>query len=178
MKILPFTEEYVDSTLECSNLYIGDNYFEKDQLTQLARLKSSFILVDEKNKVQGLRLSYPPGSWVDSKKPEKLCPELWKVPPEKVAYFQTIFLADGARGGGWGLRLSQASIAVLRDMGARAIVCHSWKESPHNSSMKYLKKLGFELIKEYPNYWIQVDYDCIRCGRPCVCTASEMIFYL
>ena len=64
-------------------------------------------------------------------------------------------------------------------MECQAVVAHSWKESPNNSSMKYLEKLGFLPVGEHPLFWSEVDYDCTRCGKPpCQCTATEMILYL
>ena len=45
-------------------------------------------------------------------------------------------------------------------------------------SGRYLRAMGFELVKAHPLYWNKVDYVCTRCGKPCVCTAEEMIKYL
>ena len=82
-----------------------------------------------------------------------------------------------------GVRLTLApylSIKALKDMGAKAVVCHSWIQSPHDSSRKYLNSLGFEAVSIHEKFWYNIDYDCTRCGKnsKCVCDAQEMIKYL
>ena len=66
----------------------------------------------------------------------------------------------------------------LKEIGTQAIVTHAWQESPNNSSIRYLTKFGFQPIATHANYWIDVDYVCTRDGKPCRCTAVEMIKYL
>lgn len=184
MKIVSFSDEFVVSAKKFADRAIGENYFsEQDLLEAIQRstkdgLNASFILLNAANEVLGFRLSFPPGQWMNLKSKSKICPELWKVAPEEMAYFQSIFLDKSIHGGGWGQKLSIQSLEVLKKMGAKAVVCHSWKESPNNSSMRYLEKMGFQAIKEHENYWIEVDYKCVRCGKPCLCTATEMVFYL
>ena len=71
---------------------------------------------------------------------------------------------------------SGVCLSILKDMGAEAVLCHSWMESPENSSQRYLLKMGFQKIKEHPKFWYEIDYFCTRCGPSrCVCTAGEMI---
>lgn len=122
-------------------------------------------------------MSFPAGQWQKGKG-QGLRNDLWKFPLESVGYFQSLFLDDSVQGKGWGAKVSQASIEALKRAGTKAIVTHAWKESPHDSSRKYLRKLGFEFVAEHPLYWNKVDYECTRCGRPCMCTAEEMIKYL
>jgi hypothetical protein len=71
-------------------------------------------------------------------------------------------------------KLSDLSINIFRKLGAKGIITHCWKESPHNSSLRYLEKVGFKKIIEHPLYWIDVDYTCALDGKPCRCTAIEM----
>src|SRR5690606_15188381 len=118
-----------------------------------------------------------PGKW-NKGKGSKLSPHLWKVPIDRVGYFQSLFLHPNVTGQGWGQKLSLAAAQVMKQLKAEAIVCHSWVESPNNSSSRYLLKMGFQPVTRYPHYWIDVDYECTRCGKPCVCTAEEMILYL
>ena len=59
----------------------------------------------------------------------------------------------------------------LRASGAGFVLTHSWKESPHGSSRRYLEKLGFRVVAEHVDYWAEVDYVCRRDGKPCRCTA-------
>ena len=184
MKIVPFTEDYIEATKTFSDQFIGKNYYSPNDLRDVIKRShkdgkcSSVLLVNESNEVLGIRLSYPQNQWLDLKSDSEIFPERWKIQKNEMAYFQSIFLSDTIQGQGWGKKLSTYSMDILRDMGAKAIVCHSWKESPHNSSMRYLEKLGFEPIGEHKNFWTEVDYVCVRCGKPCLCTATEMVFYL
>lgn len=162
---------------------IGENYFSEAELNEsyykslLNGVMYSFVLVGENNKILGLRLAYPPGMWSKGKG-AKLRPELWKVPQDKAGYFQSLFLSSEVQGAGWGPKLSEASIARLKAIGTEVIITHAWQESPNNSSIRYLTKFGFEPVAVHPNYWINVDYTCVRDGKPCRCTAVEMIKYL
>ena len=159
---------------------IGANYYspaEWQNIFEKSLLKGkmfSLVLVDGENRVQGIRVSFPPGNW-QSGKGEGLATHLWPHGQAETAYFQSIFLRRSVQGQGWGGMLSSASIALLREHGSKGIACHSWQESPHNSSTRYLLKLGFTAIRELPGYWANVPYDCVRCLRPpCQCTAIEM----
>lgn len=173
---LPFVKVFTDRT-------IGENYFTLPELEEaLERSTSndimcSFVLVDADHKIHGLRLAYPPGSWTKGKG-KRLSTDLWNIPQEKVAYFQSLFLSDEVQGKGWGPQLSAAAIEAFRKLGALAIVTHAWKESPNNSSLKYLAKQGFTSVATHPEYWIDVDYECVLDGKPCRCTAEEMILHL
>ncbi len=166
-----------------TDIGIGKNYFSITELKEnFAKSCSngvmcSFVLVDEKEQIMGLRLAYPPGSWSKGKG-NKLRPDLWKVEIKKVGYFQSLFLSDEAKGQGLGPKLSDAAIAAFKKLGALAVVTHAWKESPNNSSLKYLRRFGFETVATHPHYWIDVDYECSLDGKPCKCTAEEMIKYI
>jgi GNAT superfamily N-acetyltransferase len=173
---LPFVKVFTDRK-------IGENYFTLPELEE-ALVKStsndimcSFVLVDAHHTIHGLRLAYPPGSWTKGKG-KRLRTDLWNVPQEKVAYFQSLFLSEEAQGQGWGPQLSAAAIEAFRKLGALAIVTHAWKESPNNSSLKYLTKQSFTSVATHPEYWIDVDYECVLDGKPCRCTAEEMILHL
>ena len=71
--------------------------------------------------------------------------------------------------------MARASLADLARLGARGVVTHSWKESPRGSSRRYLERLDFRVVAEHADYWINVDYTCSLDGRPCRCTALEMV---
>lgn len=123
------------------------------------------------------RFVIPPGRWLEGRGRGQT-PDGWPGGPQSAAYFQSCFVDHDCMGQGIGGRLAARGLADLRSLGARAVVAHSWKESPHNSSFRYLTRLGFEPIAEHVEYWREVDYRCIRCGRPCVCTAIEMVLDL
>lgn len=182
MQIREFKLSDIPAVKAFTDQAIGKDYFSEKELEENLKKSSdqgimcSFVLADEKQ-IYGLRLAYPPGLWSKGKG-KKLRSDLWQVPQDKAAYFQSLFLADDVQGQGWGPKLSAASIASFRKLGAEAIVTHAWKESPNNSSIRYLTKQGFQSIATHPEYWIDVDYVCVRDGKPCRCTAEEMILYL
>jgi ribosomal protein S18 acetylase RimI-like enzyme len=164
------------------DVQIGHGYYQFDELRDIYQKylqgphNPSFVLLDRKT-IVGLRLSYPPGLWTHGKG-RGITPSKWPHQLEHTAYFQSLFIASGYRQQGWGRVLSQSSLQVLRRLGARGVVCHAWKESPNNSSLSYLEKMGFIFIAEHPRYWSQVNYRCTRCQTQCECTAHEMYLNL
>jgi ribosomal protein S18 acetylase RimI-like enzyme len=162
---------------------IGSGYYSQDELDDIYRRSltkgrmCSFLLKKD-GEIFGVRFTYPPGQWVHGKG-DGLSPEKWPFAMKDTAYFQSLFLSNQVQGEGWGGKLSAKSIEVLKEIGTKGIVCHSWKESPNNSSTRYLEKIGFQKIKEHPLYWQHVNYNCTRCGKPpCQCTAVEMYLKL
>ncbi|MCB0393180.1 MAG: GNAT family N-acetyltransferase [Bdellovibrionales bacterium] len=162
---------------------IGENYYSASELREILKksekegMMCSLAVVDEDGKVWGARISYPPGKWKKGKG-ESLSPHLWKTKMEETAYFQSLFVDPELSGQGWGPKLSLESIDRLKRVGAKAVVCHSWVESPNQSSIRYLTKMGFEPLVRYPLYWTKVNYVCTVCGPPpCQCTAEECILY-
>jgi len=174
LKDIPAVKAFTDFT-------IGKNYFSIEELEGNFRKSASqgvmcsFVLAEAET-IFGLRLAYPPGLWSKGKG-SKLRADLWQTPLEKTAYFQSLFLAPAVQGQGWGPKLSAAAIAAFKKLGTEAIVTHAWKESPNNSSIRYLTKQGFQSVATHPEYWVDVDYECVRDGKPCRCTAEEMILY-
>lgn len=163
---------------------IGEGYYSLSDLddvltrSQKKDVMCSYVLKNPVGAIAGVRFTYPPGQWSHGKG-KGLKPELWPHAIEVTAYFQSLFISGSLQGQGWGGRLSEQSIQTLKEIGAKGIVCHSWKESPNDSSTRYLKKLGFEILAEHPLYWSEVDYNCTRCLKPpCQCTALEMYLNL
>ena len=183
-KIVPFTEKYISDVVQFTDQQIGKNYYSVTEMTANQKKSiaptgeiTSFILLNVKNQIQGLRLAYPAGNWAHGKG-NKLRPDLWSFPLEKSAYFQSLFITVAARGYGFGPQLSQKSIAIFRKLGNQGVITHCWKESPGNTSFKYLSSFGFKTVVEHPLYWVDVDYECTRDGKPCRCTAIEMSYSL
>lgn len=180
LKIRPFKKEDLEAIRQFTDREIGAGYYTTKELQEIFEKSSkngtmcSLLLENEFNEIMAVRISYPPNQWKHGKG-KALRSEKWPHLLEQTAYFQSLFIANELQGQGWGGRLSQESLYVLKEIGAKGVVCHSWKESPNDSSTRYLKKLGFELIEEHPEYWKDVDYNCTRCGKPpCKCTAQEM----
>ncbi|MGE0633195.1 MAG: GNAT family N-acetyltransferase [Pseudobdellovibrionaceae bacterium] len=168
---------------------IGVDYYSMSDLEDIFRRSSalgadktdtmcSLVLADSQNQIFGVRITYPPGKW-EKGKGKGLTPEKWPFPLNKTAYFQSLFIDPSIQSKGFGKKMSLQAISVLKKMGAKAIVCHSWKDSPNDSSGKYLRSLGFKVVATHPDYWKDVDYLCTRCGNPpCRCTAEEMLLEL
>ena len=183
LKILNFSPIHFSPALQFCNEEIGRNYYTNKDMQRIYEqstkdnLNASYVVVNDRLQIKGIRFSFAPGNWPSNMK--ALSSDKWNLPIEKVAYFKSLFLSKNIQGNGLGKSLSLQSMNTLTEMGAKAIVCHSWKESPNNSSKKYLEKFGFKVIKEHPQFWSALDYVCPRCGKPpCKCTATEMILYL
>jgi ribosomal protein S18 acetylase RimI-like enzyme len=178
-------ESDIEGVTRFADKAIGDNYYSIAEVrdiferSQKNGIMCSFVLVREGNdsEILGIRLSYPAGKWKKGKG-QGLRPDTWNVPEDSVGYFQSLFIAEEIQGKGVGQKLSLASLEAFKKTGAKAVVCHAWRESPHDSSRRYLQKLGFVTVAVHPKYWFHVDYLCPRCGKPCVCTAEEMIKYI
>jgi len=177
--IAPFHQHFIPQVKEFTDRWIGANYYslqdleETYQFSLKAGLNASFIAF-KGDDIAAIRLTYAPGNWL--KKTQGMTPEKWKCQQEKVGYFKSLFVSQDYQSQGIGSALSKKSIEVLKEMGAKGIICHSWLESPENSSQKYLSKMGFYKIKDHPYFWHAVDYECTRCKiNRCVCTAQEML---
>ena len=162
---------------------IGDRYYPEDEIAQYLEracvegpsgpVTTAYIAQRDAGLV-GFRLVMPPGRW-DSGRGAGLTPQRWPRPLAQTAYFQSCFVDPACTG----RRLAHAAMDDLRRIGAKAIAVHSWKESPNDSSRRYLVKLGFAAVAEHPRYWADVDYLCVGCKvQPCTCTAIEMILDL
>lgn len=185
LKIRPAQQNDLPRLKEFTDRAIGTNYYSPEELQDILRKSESrgvqytLVLIDDEaaDQIYGVRITFPPGQWQKGKG-RGLSPTLWKVPLSETAYFQSLFIDPAMTGRGLGQKLSLEAIKMLKEAGTRAIVCHSWKESPNDSSGRYLRGLGFEVVATHPLYWKDVDYVCTRCGKPCLCTAEEMIKYL
>lgn len=181
---MPFTKNDINEVTKFTDTHIGLNYYTISEMSENQKKSvalngeiTSFVLRNSSDQICGLRLAYPPGNWANGKG-SKLRPDLWPFQLSEAGYFQSLFIATEAQGLGFGPKLSAESIKIFKDLGAKGIVTHCWKESPNNSSLRYLEKMGFKTIAEHPNYWIDIDYVCTRDGNPCQCTALEMILEL
>lgn len=171
-KLLAFCDK------EIGKGYYGINDLQKILLnSKQAGLNASLLAYTAapEKRIIGARFSPAPGKWKDEKKTQNFTPELWPVPPESVAYFKSVFVAPEFQKSGLGSLMSSQSIEIIKKMNGKGIVCHASMNSPNNSSIKYLTKLGFFPIKEHEFFWSSIDYDCTHClVNPCECKAMEM----
>lgn len=176
--IRPLLKTDLTALKDFTDLTIGYNYYTQKELeeifekSQLNNEMFTLVLILN-NQIQGVRITYPPTQWVHGKG-QGLSINKWPHTIYETAYFQSLFISPKLSGKGYGKKLSMAAIEKLKSIGTKGIVCHSWKESPMDSSGRYLRSLGFQIIDTHPLYWKQVDYECTRCGNPCLCTAEEM----
>ena len=182
--IRPLEESDLKNVQLFTDRWIGQDYYSYSELYDVFKkgnqgsLNASFVALSGGD-VVGIRLTYAPGTWIESSTEvfkKGLSTKEWKVPSLKMGYFKSLFIHEDFQGNGLGKVLSNKALSILKDMGAEAVLCHSWMESPENSSQRYLLKMGFHKIKEHPKFWYEIDYFCTRCGPSrCVCTAGEMI---
>lgn len=183
IRIRTLLPEDAPAVARFADRFVGVDYYPAaDLLDYLARttvgaITTSYV-AEQGDRVVGFRIVMPPGRWA-SGRGNGLTPERWPHPLEATAYFQSCFVDTSLTGQGLGRRLAQVAFDDLRRLGARAVAVHSWKESPNDSSRRYLTRLGFRTVAEYPHYWRDVDYLCAGCRvKPCTCTAIEMILDL
>lgn len=161
---------------------VGDDYYTAEIVGETMERSThdgrvfSYVATHEGDLV-AFRFVLPPGRW-EHGRGEGLAPSRWRAPLEKTAYFQSCFVDHAVMGRGIGRALAHRALLDLKEHGAQAVVAHSWKESPHGSSLRYLTRLGFEPVAEHPEYWVDVDYTCSLDGKPCHCTAIEVVLDL
>jgi GNAT superfamily N-acetyltransferase len=141
-EIVPLAEKDLGRLKAFTDRAIGAGYYSEAELKDIFNRSSmngvmcSFLLVardsaggsvaaDATGEIFGVRFTYPPGNWSHGKG-EGLTPDQWPHEKAHTAYFQSLFLSDTIQGQGFGSKLSQASIDVLKEVGARGVVCHSW----------------------------------------------------
>lgn len=179
----PLDEGSLEAVKAFTDQWIGKDYYQVDELKEIYDASlfgagSCSFLAFVEGELAGVRLTFAPGRWSELIT-RGLSPETWGIPFEDMAYFKSLFVAEKFQGLGIGIGLSQRSLGLLKEAGARGVLCHSWLESPGNSSQRYLIKFGFSEVNRHPKFWYPIDYECTRCApERCTCTASEMILRL
>lgn len=182
VEIRVMTPQDVQSVAALADRLVGDDYYTPELVAQTMERSTyegqvfSYVATLGGTLV-AFRFVFPPGRW-EHGRGDGLAPGRWKAPLEQTAYFQSCFVDHAVMGQGIGRALAHRALMDLQSLGARAVVAHSWKESPHGSSLRYLTRLGFEAVAEHPEYWVDVDYTCSLDGKPCHCTAIEVVLDL
>ncbi|MEY3012718.1 MAG: hypothetical protein RIT45_1453 [Pseudomonadota bacterium] len=183
LDVRPMTESDVADVVALADRVVGPGYWTAAEVREtLERSRKgkrvcSHVVRDADGSLLGFRFALPPGRW-EHGRGRGLCPERWPFARETAGYFQSAWVAPEARGRGVGPAMAARALHDLRAAGAAGVVTHSWKESPNDSSQRYLRRLGFEAVAEHVDYWAEVDYVCSRDGNPCRCTAIEMVLSL
>ena len=178
-KIVPLDPSWSEAFILFTDINIGAGYYRKKDVEALIErnqpINTSFLLIDEAGQIHGVRVSFPPGKWIDLVGSERLFVDRWNDPIDKVGYFKSLFVDQNLQGQGWGPKLSAVAIEQMKKCGADAVVTHSWNESPNNSSTRYLETIGFKVLGKHKNFWSKIDYLCSGCHvKPCTCSADEM----
>lgn len=179
--IMPMSTADIAAVVALADRVVGPGYWDVATVTETLarstdgdRVCSHVARDDAEGDLLGFRFALPPGRWSEGRG-SGLCPDRWPFAQERAAYFQSAWVAPAARGRGVGPAMAARALADLRALGAAGVVTHSWKESPNDSSRRYLQRLGFSAVAEHGDYWAEVDYVCSRDGKPCRCTAIEMV---
>lgn len=184
-KIRPLVSQDIEALKTFTDQWIGKDYYDAKELEEIleaSHFKETFASFGAwsltSNDLVAARLTLAPNKW--SKIIQRgLSPKTWPCPLEEMAYFKSLFVAEGFQGKGLGRTLSEASLEELRKMGAKAVLCHSWLESPGNSSQRYLLGMNFKEVARHEKFWFPIDYECTRCApERCICTAAEMVLEL
>ncbi len=186
--ILDFTirslrKEDINELKSFTDQWIGRDYYGEEELSQVLEAseldgESASFGAWSEGQLAAARLSFAPGRW-DKLITRGLTPKSWPCSEKDMAYFKSLFVAEKFQCQGLGRSLSGASLEVLKRMGAKAVLCHSWLESPGNSSQRYLLAMNFKEVARHEKFWFPIDYECTRCApERCVCTAAEMVLDL
>lgn len=94
---------------------------------------------------------------------------------DNVGMLKSVAVRSEARGRGVGTALSRAALELLEQWQATAVISIAWVSGQRESSPSVLEGLGFDVVAEIENYWLEEsrlsDYSCPRCGSPCQCSA-------
>lgn len=184
-KIRPLKKEDISALKDFTDQWIGKDYYELNELEEILEAShgegtcASFGAWSlSTQELVAARLTLAPNKWSQIIK-RGLSPKSWPCELPEMAYFKSLFVAEGFQGKGLGRSLSEASLEELKKMGARAVLCHSWLESPGNSSQRYLLGMNFKEVARHEKFWFPIDYECTRCApERCICTAAEMVLEL
>lgn len=156
--------------------YYSDRFYQR--LLEGPYGQASYCLMDSRGNIRGMRLTLGPGQWLDDFEDRPLGVRQRFPRYEKLAYFKTIYVDSDLTGQGLGGQLSRKSLEFLKSTDCLGVVTHSVINfSPHGSSEKYLKKLGFVPLVDHPSYWKHIpNLHCHICdSEPCACDAREML---
>ena len=178
--ITEFTPEHFTEVIALGNLVHGDNYLDIPSIEKIYHysiqndINASFVALLD-NRVVGFRLTYAAGSWPF----DQWCStDLWPIPSQDVCYFKSNTLHPSVRRNGLGGKLLDASIAALKQQGAKGGICHVWQQSPGNAAFRYFSKAGGTTVKIHSDRWVndgaESGYVCTLCGNKCHCDAVEM----
>ena len=183
--IVTMHEIALDKLKAFTDKFIGQNYYVDSDFRKMLKLSTdsmgmvSFVALNQKEEIVGIRITLLPGKLTENIDSKFLSMNKWSTDVESVAYFKSLFVHSAYQNKGVGRALTEKSLEELKKRNTKAVVVHSWLESPGNSSSQYLKAMGFAEVKVHPLFWAHVDYLCSGCKvKPCVCTAVEMIKYL
>lgn len=179
-RLLPLTPEFFEQVVFLANKIHGESYLDVATLAQWVKQgccsgKNASIIAVYQDQILGYRISFAAGQWQS----DVWCStDSWPIALTKMAYFKSVAVQAEWQGQGIGQALLQQSVSVLKKQGAKAGLAHLWRESPHNSAVRYFSKAGGQLIRIHENRWQHLSaqgYLCPRCTALCCCSAAEMV---
>jgi len=184
VNIKAMQHEDLEEIMMISEIVMGRDYLSKKELIEDIRksekggIRNNLVATDN-GKIIGYVIMHAPGSWSVN---QSCSPNLWPSPIERCAYYKSINVLEENRGYGVGTKLSEEAIRNAKKQRADTIIVHAWLNSPSNSSLRLMEKLGGKVIKVYEKRWyeesIQNGWECSRCGNPCYCDSAEMFILI
>ena len=173
------TENDIPAVLTIADHELGKDYLTSDLLHDYASAQEKYVFEIAKsgNDIIGFCVSIVTSKdelkeYIKTKKPIKEF-EFSK----KIGLIKTVAVKHSFKGKGVGSKLVSNSLIQLQNKhGIRSFCSIGWKNNNKINIEGVLKRLGFTILKEIPEYWasdsIEKEYTCIVCGDPpCKCPA-------
>lgn len=174
--------------IEIGDEVLGRGYITVDEIDECYKEKSrakgnvNFFVAELDGKIAGFSWAYRPGLFPSG----PFAKGLWPVDESEVAYIATMGVKREFGRRGIGTELLRRLHKRAREQGAKALVSHSWIESPGNASTKLVNKSKFTPLKIhyrlwYKKTWYESSEDISICRRcilpPCRCSALEVMLH-
>jgi N-acetylglutamate synthase-like GNAT family acetyltransferase len=171
------------SAVALLNDALGSGFVRVEDIQELCSSAEGIVLVamDDSGKLEGVGTAVVMEESAKENLEQKLIVAGARRPNivgTKVGLLQSAAVVPKSRGKGIGLRLVKERLSHLKEAGCLTAVVLAWDSGSVNSSIGVLEAAGFQRVAGIPEYWREPEgqetFDCITCGRPCVCTAIVM----
>jgi ribosomal protein S18 acetylase RimI-like enzyme len=159
---------------------LGSGYVTPEELDELAKSPDGMVLLakDSRDQLVGVGTAMVMAEETKAPLARKLADagiRRANIIGSKVGLLKTAAVVPAARGRGIGLNLVYERLKRLKSLGCSTVLALAWVSGNEHTSLGVLRAAGFKRLGELPEYWREPDgqetFDCIKCGRPCVCTA-------
>jgi ribosomal protein S18 acetylase RimI-like enzyme len=162
---------------------LGSGYVSPSELEELATSEDGMVLLARgaRGQIVGIAtaevMSAPAKAELESKLASAGARRV-HLAENKVGMLKSAAVIPTARGKGIGLSLVNDRLNRLKALECSSAVVLAWDSGGKHSSVGVLEAAGFKRVAELPEYWRepagQETFDCVKCGRPCVCAAIVM----